>query len=138
LVAARVVHASPKRLGGGPKEAGRCGCGTTKLQQTHYKEYPDVSEGRAVAYLLERCDAVDKRVAAKFAKRTRAAAEEAEVVAVAPQEDNAMRSLAREARCAGRRSKRARYLGLLDDVQAADIVRDGGEADATLVDLCTM
>ena len=49
----------------------------TKLQQTHFEEYPEMTEGAAVAYVLERCNAVDNRQAAKSAKRTRGLSEDA-------------------------------------------------------------
>ena len=41
----------------------------TLLKQTHYEEYEQMSEGDAVAFLLERCNAVDERDAARSRSR---------------------------------------------------------------------
>ena len=37
----------------------------TLLRQTHFETYPQMSEGEAVGYLLERCNALDERDAAR-------------------------------------------------------------------------
>ena len=93
----------------------------TLLRQTHFETYPQMSEGEAVGYLLERCNALDERDAARAecnAARKRTATTAALERAPMATESGAER----EARLRARRVRRCEYLGIEPDEGARHAV----------------
>ena len=93
----------------------------TLLRQTHFETYPQMSEGEAVGYLLERCNALDERDAARAecnAARKRTATTAALERAPMAAESGAER----EARLRARRVRRCEYLGIEPDEGARHAV----------------
>jgi hypothetical protein len=109
----------------------------TLLRQTHFEEYAPMSEGEAVALLLDRCNAIDernaKRAECNAARATRKAGAPAEsrLAAHRTAETSAAAQAARNARRETWRRRRDEMLGLVE----LEPVAEAAVAEATLAEV---